>query len=585
MRKLRWLLAGFGVTLIVAVPSLASADVNDFTITSFKSDQTLTQQDRQGELRIVERINVIFTDQNHGLLRALPMKYKNHSLQLQVNRISSETGAPTEYTTYDSNGNKVFKIGDPDKTVTGMQQYTIDYTVRNVVTFYNDNDELYWNVNGDQWPQIFASVEATVHLPKDVNQTKTPVCYTGSRGSTQQNCVATSSDNTVRVSTTQPLQGYEGLTYALAFQKGAFQPSTWYETVSEYTHAIVGVVGPMLIIGGSGFLLWYRRGRDAKGRGTIVPQYDSPNQLKPIQVDGLTDFTVGNTGITATIIDLAIRGHIKIIESKNVKTLRKDTTSYTLELLKADHTKLDSSEQKLITALFGSNNSGNKVDISKQKNKLHSTATSLRSSVKQQLIDDGYFQPSAWRGVWARGKGIMLISIVLLAFVIIYGGVASIAGVAIGITIAVICLLALDARTEKGVAAKEHVEGLKLYLNVAEKDRIKLLQSPNAKYAEGSKEPKRTVNLFEKLLPYAIVLGVEKEWSKQFEALYTTPPDWYSGSQWRTFNAVYLTSYINDGIGSAVNTAFSAPSSSGSSGSGGGGFSGGGGGGGGGGGW
>lgn len=584
MRKLRWLLASFGVVLVAAAPTVASAGVNDFTITSFKSDQTLTKQDKQGELRIVERINVIFTDQNHGLLRALPQKYKNHSLQIDMNRISSETGAPTQYTTYDSNGNKVFKIGDPDKTVTGIQQYTIDYTVRNVITFYDDHDELYWNVNGDQWPQTFASVEAAVHLPAGTKQVKAPVCYTGPKGSTQQNCAATSAGNTIRVRTTQPLYGNEGLTYAAAFQKDTFQPSTWYETLSEYTRTIVGVLGPAIIIGGGGFLLWFRRGRDAKGRGTIVPQYDAPDALRPLQVDAITDFVVGNAAITATIIDLAVRGHIKIIESKQIKKLRKDTTSYSLELLKGGAVPLDANEQKLMTALFGGADAGATVDVTKQKNKLYSTATSLRSSVKQQLTTNGYFRPSAWHGVWAHGKGLITALFVLLVLVVLYGGVISIAGIAAGSTIAIIFLTSLDARTEKGVAAKEHIEGLKLYLDVAEKDRIKMLQSPHAKYAEKTNEPAKTVKLFEKLLPYAIVLGVEKEWSKKFEGLYTTPPDWYSGSSWHTFSAVALTTHLNDGIGSAVNTAFSAPSSSGGSGYSGG-SSGGGGGGGGGGGW
>lgn len=584
MKRLRLLLIGLGLLFFVSTPGLASAGVNDFTITSFKSDQTLTKNDRQGELRIVERINVIFTDQNHGLLRALPQRYKNHSLQIHMNRISSETGAPTKYSTYDSNGNKVFKIGDPDKTVTGIQQYTIDYTVRNVITFYDGHDELYWNVNGNQWPQPFASVEATIHLPSGVKQVKEPVCFTGPQGSRQQHCAIMNNGSTVNIKTTQPLSGHSGFTYALAFQKGAFQPSAWCETVGEYLHIIVGVLGPILIIGGSGFLLWYRHGRDAKGRGTIVPQYEVPDQLKPLKVDGLVDFVAGTAGITATIIDLAIRGYIKIIETKHVKKLRTDTTSYSLELLKNDTSELDANEKKLINALFDEARVGAMVDVTKQKNKLHSTASAIQRDVKKQLTNEGYFRKSAWSDIGYHARWMILAIAILLGLCFWYSGWIAFVGIGCGVPVAIIFILLLDARTEKGVAAKEQVEGLKLYLNVAEKDRIKMLQAPNAKYAEGSKEPVKTVKLFEKLLPYAIVLGVEKAWSKQFEGMYTTPPDWYSGSNWRTFSAVHLTTHLNEGIGSAVNTAFSAPSSSSSSGYSGG-FSGGGGGGGGGGGW
>jgi uncharacterized membrane protein YgcG len=138
----------------------------------------------------------------------------------------------------------------------------------------------------------------------------------------------------------------------------------------------------------------------------------------------------------------------------------------------------------------------------------------------------------------------------------------------------------MPSRTRKGAAAKDAAEGLKLYLETAEKDRIAMLQSPNAPYADKSPEPVKTVELFEKLLPYAMVLGVEKQWAEQFSSIYTTPPDWYNGN-WSTFNAGYLASSLNDSM-SAMNSSFAAPSSGSSGFSGG---AGGGGGGGGGGGW
>jgi uncharacterized membrane protein len=133
------------------------------------------------------------------------------------------------------------------------------------------------------------------------------------------------------------------------------------------------------------------------------------------------------------------------------------------------------------------------------------------------------------------------------------------------------------------VDAREKIKGLKLYLETAEKDRIAMLQSPDAPYAAKSSEPKKTVELFEKLLPFAIVLGVENQWAKQFESIYTTPPDWYSGN-WGAFSAVYLASSLGGSM-EAMGATFTPSGSSSSSGFGGGGFSGGGGGGGGGGGW
>jgi uncharacterized membrane protein len=124
-----------------------------------------------------------------------------------------------------------------------------------------------------------------------------------------------------------------------------------------------------------------------------------------------------------------------------------------------------------------------------------------------------------------------------------------------------------------------------MYMETAEKDRLEKLEGPDAAYAAKTGEPARTVEFFERLLPYAIVLGVETQWAAQFKDIYTNPPDWYSGNNLTAFNAGYLAGALNSGLTPAMNSSFNAPSSSSGSGFGGGGFSGGGGGGGGGGGW
>src|SRR4030095_13738326 len=144
--------------ILCLMTSAAHADVNDFTITDFSADYYLSNEDPQGTLHIVETIQVDFTDNNHGILRAIPKTYKEKSLRLHVNKIFSESGAPSQFTTYEDSGNEVLKIGDRDRTVTGAQSYTIDYTVQNVITFYGDHDELYWDINGDQWEQRFRTV-------------------------------------------------------------------------------------------------------------------------------------------------------------------------------------------------------------------------------------------------------------------------------------------------------------------------------------------------------------------------------------------------------------------------------------------
>jgi uncharacterized membrane protein YgcG len=562
---------------------VATADVNNFTINNFQSDQTLSREDPQGQLHIVERLNVTFTDFNHGILRAIPDSYKDHSLRLHVNRITSDSGAPAQFSTFGLNGNTVLKVGDPNRTVTGKQQYTIDYTLKNVISFYDNHDELFWDVNGDQWKQPFEKVTATVHLPSDLKQSRKPICFTGVFESTGQNCTVSNTSDGFIVTTTQPLSANQTLTYVTAFPKGTFRPSSLLDNLTEHSRSIAEVGVPILILGGGSLLLWFRGGRDARGSGIIIPQYDAPDGLSPMAVGTLSDFKLDNRDITATIIKLAVEKHIKIIESKQDKLIGKDTLDYTLQLINPDFSKLDAYEAVLMAALFPSPQQDALVNITAEKNKLYKTATSLKKTVESDLTEAGYFKANPL----TAGK--VLTGFLAAVGIVVYFAWRALDAplvIGLGISLAIMAVAAhfMSARTAKGVAAKEHIQGLKLYLDVAEKDRLQKLQGPDAQYAANAGEPVKTVELFEKLLPYAIVLGVEKQWAKQFEELYTSPPDWYAGNM-SAFNVGYLAGSLGDGLNATMNSAFSAPSSSGSSGFGGGGFSGGGGGGGGGGGW
>jgi uncharacterized membrane protein len=578
-------LIGCLVAVLWAVP-VAYADVNDFTITNFEADYTLSNDDRQGTLRIKEHLDVEFTDNNHGILRAIPESYKDHTLHLNVNEVASPSGAPAEYTTYGSSGNTVLKIGDPDRTVTGAQSYTIDYTLRNVISFYEDYDELFWDINGDQWSQPFEKVSVALHLPVGLQfDSHTPRCYTGSFGSTEQACQIRYEEagRILRASTTRKLLASETMSIVAGFQKGFFHPSTAQETAGEYAGTVVKFFIPLLLVGGIAGRHWYRYGRDAKGRGTIVPEYEAPHGLKAIEAGTIADFKTDNRDITATIIDLAIRGHLKIIETKNVRRFRRDTITYSLRLLKTDHAGLKDFEQSLLKAVFAKQEVNEEVDLSVLKYKLATEATKLRKSLKDSLTSRGYFRKTPFSTGLKFGLTLAGAFVASLILAIVTQSGAAILGLVLGSFMAVIFLILLPARTPQGVAAKESIMGLKKYLEVAESERIKKLQSPNAPYAQKSAGPKKTVELFEKLLPFAMVLGVEQQWAKQFEDIYRTPPDWYQGSTTH-FSAAYLATSLNSGVGSSVNSAFSAPSSSGSSGFSGGG-SGGGGGGGGGGGW
>jgi uncharacterized membrane protein YgcG len=280
---------------------------------------------------------------------------------------------------------------------------------------------------------------------------------------------------------------------------------------------------------------------------------------------------------------MAIRKYLRIIATDTKKLLSGKKASYELALLTADFSKLSKDEKRLLTALFPTPAVGQRKELTAAGSTLYKVAAGIQNRAEKRLTKAGYFRSNPlsagskmlWAVFAAVIGGILLGKFVSLS--VIVGGV-------LAVVIGFIFVKIMPARTKKGVAALEHIQGLKLYIQTAEADRIKMLQGPNAAYARNHGEPVRDVDLFEKLLPYAMVLGIEKDWAKQFKDLYAQPPDWYAGN-YTVFSAGYLVGSLDSGFSNAVQTSFSPPSSSSSSGLGGGGFSGGGGGGGGGGGW
>jgi uncharacterized membrane protein len=164
----------------------SAQSVQDFVVNDFSASYKLDNTDPQGHMKIVEKIKLNFSGQNRGIYRAIPIKYGDldtNPVILNVYRDNS----PEPYISYEENGNLVLKIGSADKIITGEHEYKIEYEVENVIKFYKDHDELYWDVNGDQWQQNFLSVNAEVESGVSLKNSKVE-CFTGSFGSTSKSC-------------------------------------------------------------------------------------------------------------------------------------------------------------------------------------------------------------------------------------------------------------------------------------------------------------------------------------------------------------------------------------------------------------
>ncbi len=583
--------------LLALAQGVSAQNLNNFTVDSFKVDYYLSKNEKNvAQLKVVENITTTFPnfDQNHGIERALPIKYKNKKLNVHVESVKQADGTEWQYSTSTKNNNQVLRIGNPDRYVQGSQQYIITYTVEDVITFYNDHDELYWDVNGDQWKQQLSEVSATLHISKELSEqiSREPKCFTGSYGQSGSDCqISRSKDSSgeavVELTVTRPFQASENASFVLGFEPNTFEKYQISPVIIASTAAAAFACSVLLPLGIGVFMWkrWKHGGKDPEGRGTIVAQYAAPKELNPILADVILNERMQTKAISATLIGLCIKGYVKLYEVEKKKLLGGSSEEYEVELLKAP-SDLQAEEQKVIMMIFSGDTVGSKVNLSTLQNKLYKEASELTKMVYESVVTEQYFvtNPDKARLSYL-GWGIGLItlgavtSFIFIPFTLVFLGLI-ISGMIVLITSSV-----MPKRTQKGVDMKEHLLGMGLYMRLAESERIKFLQAPDTAEKIDISDNTQLIKLYEKLLPYAMLFGIEKDWAKQFANLYGEgqSPAWYSGHN--AFSPVLFASAMS-GFNSAATTSFSSPTSSGSSGySGGGGFSGGGGGGGGGGGW
>ncbi|HEY4510603.1 MAG TPA: DUF2207 domain-containing protein, partial [Candidatus Paceibacterota bacterium] len=481
--------------------------------------------------------------EKHGIFRDIPLKrkYATAAKKMAISDISvtDEFSVPYQFTTIFTGENLNIKIGNPDAIISGVKTYVIDYKVQNAVTYFKDHDEVYWNAVGNGWPVTTEHASVTVILPRAVDAVSIRrECFIGAYGGTGS-CLSSEISNghspigTV-VFEQEMLLPNDGLTVVVGFPKWLVREPTWRESmISWFKEDFLYYFIPSAIF----FVmlyLWYTRGRDAQGKGTIVPQYEAPEGLSPAEAGLILNEKFRNEDISAEIIELAVKGYISITRVEE-KHFLKNSIDYRLKKLK-DGSDLEKGFKKdLFDYLFRyCDPATQEVVISQFKDVFYSFLKTLREQISESVTTKGYFRANP---LTIKQKYIGYgLSIVVLFFVIWQIGLylpftqAALAVSAIAVSLIVTVFgYFMPARTEKGALVKEYILGLRDYLKVAEEDRIKFHNAPE-------KNPER----FEKLLPYAMVLGVEREWVKQFEGMYLEPPRWYSDTGGHAFSAVFL---------------------------------------------
>lgn len=575
-----------------------------------------------------------------GIYRDFPTRYttrEGRHVSVSFDIIGIEkNGQPEPYHTKRlDNGIRIY-IGDKNVFLNrGAYTYTIIYQTDRQIGFFFDYDELYWNVTGNGWAFPIDEATATIVLPSNATVLNQSV-YTGRQGAKQTNAEVTEQlGSQISFKTTIPLAPREGLTVAVSWPKGVVREPDTRDKVRyflrENVTAAVGLIGLIILLIYYS-IVWAGVGKDPDA-GAIIPRFEPPKGYTPAASRFVMRMGFDNKAFAAAIVNLAVKKQLTIDDNKGTFTLKKVSAN--------NRESLSKGEAKILAKLFSGSGSitlknSNHKKISGAVSALRSTIKSdfetmnfKRNSIyllpgltitlivivaifltSHQKEVAGFM--TLWLTLWAGGSyalfmsvfnqwqvalskgsskwsilGAMATTLFALPFLggLIGGTFVLSTATSYSAVFALLFALAtnvtfyhlLKAPTVTGRKVMDKLEGLKLYLTVAEKDRLNLLNPPE-----------ETVETYEKFLPWALALDVEQQWSEKFsdvlekasrEGSYS--PSWYSSH--RSMSTAAFASSLGSSLSATISSSSHAPGSR--SGSGGGGSSGGGGGGGGGGGW
>lgn len=598
-------------------------------ILSFHSDISINED---GSMEVTETIRVRAEGRQikRGIYRDFPTVYDKwggakHKVEFEVISIERDAQPEPWHGKKLKNGMRIY-IGDATKYIESGTDisYSLRYRTHRQLGFFDEHDELYWNVTGNGWGFPIDEASAKVSLPAGVPLDEISFeGYTGPQGSRAQNYITLRDGVDAPVwRTNQPLQPQEGLTIVLGWPKGHIeQPGTWQRLkwMIRDNSSIVGGFVVLLLTFYLYYRAWKKVGRDPD-RGVIVAQYAPPKGLSAAAVSYLVNMRFNYSGLSASIIELAVKGVHEISESGKDHyrlTRRQEHTAElndeqmalcgtlysggdTIEVKKGKHRligrAMDAVKNVLKPAYFGSHFSRNGRSL------IPGVLVSVIGLQIVGLLSTGvipgflgvYFPAVFLTAIWViilASKGGTQQGKVLLVILSIFLVALSVAlTTLVGFWFILLFVLAsimsavfyklMRAYTPAGRRLMDEIAGFKLYLSTAEQNRMNLLNPPQ-----------RTPELFEQNLPYALALGVENQWAEQFSDILSKAatdgdsyhPSWYRGQHWNVAKPAAFAGALGVGLASTISAASVAPGSR--SGGGGGGYSGGGGGGGGGGGW
>ena len=563
------------LTIVLAL-LLSTSAWSDERILSFHSDVRVFED---GMIEVTETIQVRAEGNQirRGIYRDFPVEYRdrlgnNYEITVEPLAVQRNEMRESFHTVRHQRDIRIY-FGSSDRLIEpGIHTYTYRYRANRLLGFFEQHDELYWNVTGNRWAFPIDKASATVRLEFDAPRDQLMVeAYTGRLGSKGQDYGRYLDEaGAIHFAADNPLPPAHGMTIVVGWPKGFVVEPTSLQRVgwllSDNRSLLIAVLGFVLLLAYY-IPVWRKEGRDPE-QGVIVTRYDPPKGFSPASLRYIRQMYYDDKVMTAAIVNLAVKGYLTIEERDDTHSISK-VGSDTLR------PSLAAGEEELYDALFSEDDV---VTLKQVNHKLLGEARSKHSDSLKADYNQTYFRTNGLLNIPAvvivmvstglslttgDGPTVMVIATIILLFLSM-----------------VFFAIIMKRPTLRGRTLLDEMLGFEEFLEIAEKDELNL-RNP----------PQKTPELFETYLPYALALGVDQEWSERFASVLasirqpngdTYSPAWYNGS-WNSSNLSKATSGLSRGLNSAVSASVRAPGSS--SGGGGGGSSGGGGGGGGGGGW
>jgi uncharacterized membrane protein len=510
----------FTVLLVLFLPFSAWGEVID----SFAADITINQD---GSILVEETIIYDFESaKRHGIYRTIPTRFEvgSEPRKLEIDIQSVERDGQLEpYVITSTERPWKVRIGDADVEITGEHTYNYSYEVRGAIRYFEDYDELYWNVTGDEWEVPIDSWQARVQIADGQVVPQSVSCYQGNKGATST-CATTEVESSMAVFQGGAIQPREQATIGVALPKAVAEPLVLHPR-SYWPYGLAALFLWLVYLM---YFTWKRLYKNDTNQ-SIVTQFDSYQDISAVLTGYVLTFRLNPQIVTAGLVELVQQGYIEL-KQKTKSSVFGNKTFYLISCKKSDISKLSSVHQKILNLFF---DTSRKLQNQVCDTSVHKIKVQDYQALSQSLITE--VKKRGWQEKASFPWGFFGVNSIIV-FCIGYALTLSIAGSVVitlfsSIILATLLGITTKRKTSQGYQAYYHTKGLYRYINVAEEDRVAFHNAPE-------KNPET----FTKYLPYAIALKLEVQWLKQFQNMYISQEGIYAedGSQLNLSNKVAL---------------------------------------------